>query len=127
MCEYCRSFPHLPGCPNEPEVDHTRRCAICRERFDEAKLIAGVCEECLDKSFTVQKMLEFIEEDPCEFIEWYFGMQVRHAAYKDEVVEALMRVFFGHYRRERNLALDDLRDYCSYDTAVWLDFLGVET
>ena len=127
MCEYCRSFPHLPGCPNEPEQDYTKRCAICGDWLDDEDLTRGVCEDCLDKSFTVQKMLEFIEEGPCEFIEWYFDVQIRHAAYKDEVVEALMRVFFGHYRRERNLALDDLREYCSYDTAVWLEFLGVET
>lgn len=127
MCEFCHSAPHLPGCPNEPEVDYTRRCAICGDWLDDEDLTSGVCQNCLGKSFTIQKMLEFIEEDPCEFVEWYFGMQVRHAAYKDEVVEALMKVFFGHYRRERNLALDDLRDYCSDDTAVWLDFLGVET
>ena len=41
-------------------------------------------------------------------------------------LEALMEVFMEHYRREKKLALEDLRDYCSDDTAVWLEFLGVE-
>ena len=126
MCEFCHSAPHLPGCPNEPEVDHTKRCALCGDRVDEDELTGGVCEDCLDKSFTGQKMLEFIEEDPCEFVEWYFDVHVRYASYKDEVVKALMEVFLSHYRREKKLALEDLRDYCSDDTAIWLEFLGVE-
>lgn len=31
MCEYCRSFPHRPGCPNEPKPKGHTFCADCGE------------------------------------------------------------------------------------------------
>ncbi len=29
MCEYCHSFPHLPGCPNAPEPAAVYECEYC--------------------------------------------------------------------------------------------------
>lgn len=125
MCEYCRSFPHLPGCPNEPEVDHTRRCALCGQRFDEEDLTGGVCESCLDKSFSIENMLAFVKEDAEQFVEWYFDIRIIHSTYRDEIVKALMEMFERHLLEEPKLTVEDLRDYCSDDTAIWLEFLGV--
>ena len=126
MCEYCRSAPHLPGCPNEPEVDHTRRCVLCGQRFDEEDLTGGVCPGCLDKSFSGPNMMSFVKEEAEQFVEWYFDVQVRHAAYREEVVEALMAVFERHCREDPKMTAEELKDYCSDDTAIWLEFLGVK-
>lgn len=29
MCEYCMSYPHIPGCPAEPEPKSVHTCALC--------------------------------------------------------------------------------------------------
>ena len=29
MCEYCHSYPHLPGCPNAPEPETVYTCKHC--------------------------------------------------------------------------------------------------
>ena len=31
MCVECRQTPCVPGCPNEPEPEHKRICAVCGE------------------------------------------------------------------------------------------------
>lgn len=53
MCEYCHSFPHLHGCPNEPEPKAIHTCRRCGNGImagDEYAEIDGdfYHEECLD-------------------------------------------------------------------------------
>lgn len=31
MCEYCHTYPHMPGCPNAPEPEVVGTCAWCEE------------------------------------------------------------------------------------------------
>ena len=31
MCEFCHSYPHLHGCPNEPEPKAIHTCEYCKD------------------------------------------------------------------------------------------------
>ena len=31
MCQYCHTYPHLPGCPNAPEPESIGTCKWCQE------------------------------------------------------------------------------------------------
>lgn len=31
MCQYCRAYPHLPGCPNAHEPEPAGTCEWCKE------------------------------------------------------------------------------------------------
>ena len=31
MCQYCHTYPHLPGCPNAPEPESIGTCKWCKE------------------------------------------------------------------------------------------------
>ena len=31
MCEYCHTYPHMPGCPNAPEPEVVGTCAWCED------------------------------------------------------------------------------------------------
>lgn len=39
MCEYCHAYPHLPGCPNEPETEReiVGYCGYCDEPIYEGQ------------------------------------------------------------------------------------------
>ena len=44
-CEYCQTFPHLPGCPNAPYPEE-QKCIRCGGWFYGYELEDGVCKSC---------------------------------------------------------------------------------
>lgn len=66
MCEYCHSWPHLPGCPNEPDPIPVETCCKCGDGiFDGDEYFDGcdgpVCRECME-DMTVSELLELCGE-----------------------------------------------------------------
>lgn len=62
MCEFCHSFPHLHGCPNEPEPKAIYTCRCCGEGIvadDQYADIDGekYHAECLE-DMTIYKLLD---------------------------------------------------------------------
>lgn len=66
MCSECHNWPHLHGCPNEPEPTPVMVCSCCGygifegdEYFD--GIDGPVCKDCLD-DMTVEEILEIFGE-----------------------------------------------------------------
>ncbi len=62
MCEFCHSYPHLHGCPNEPEPRAIYTCRCCGEGIiadDQYADIDGekYHTECLE-DMTIYKLLD---------------------------------------------------------------------
>lgn len=62
MCEFCHSFPHLHGCPNEPKPKAIYTCRCCGEGIvadDQYADIDGekYHAECLE-DMTIYKLLD---------------------------------------------------------------------
>ncbi len=66
MCMYCRSIPHLQGCPEAPEPEPLYVCSICDKGIFEGEKYYDspngcVCESCID-SMTASEFMELTEE-----------------------------------------------------------------
>lgn len=62
MCEFCHSFPHLHGCPNEPEPKAIYTCRCCGEGIVADDRYADIDgekyhAECLEE-MTIYKLLD---------------------------------------------------------------------
>ena len=67
MCEYCHSYPHKSGCPNEPEPKKVYTCKNCKEGIQEGEEFARIDEdfyhlECLE-TLGIKEVLELAEID----------------------------------------------------------------
>lgn len=71
MCEYCRSWPHLTGCPNAPDPEPAV-CPVCRKSvpWEEMDEDAQVCRDCLDKPRGLPEYRPFLEENLTDFVGW---------------------------------------------------------
>ena len=70
MCEYCHSYPHLHGCPNEPEPKAVHTCEYCKDGIlvgDEFAEIDGEYYHvsCLNDEMTIYDLL-ILTGHPCE-------------------------------------------------------------
>lgn len=66
MCDMCRSWPHLPGCPNAPAPIPVENCCKCGEGIFAGDRYFGscdgpICEECM-KDMTVSELLKLFGE-----------------------------------------------------------------
>lgn len=55
MCEYCHSYPHRRGCPNEPEAPIVTSCSNCHRNIREGDEYFDIdgepwCETCIEDS-----------------------------------------------------------------------------
>lgn len=122
MCEYCRSYPHLPGCPNEPAVQ--KPCLICGRMRDEEDLVRGICGGCLKDSYTLQRGRAYAAETGAEFVQWAYGVEIEGCREnRDRVAEILLRDFLGPGFEEDPDRPGMLRDYCLEDWNGWSRFL----
>ena len=71
-CEYCHSYPHLPGCPNAPEPAGIQ-CTECGGTicigdlyFDSSN--GPICKECIDE-MSASDVLELAGESMTELQE----------------------------------------------------------
>lgn len=69
MCMYCHSFPHLSGCPNEPEPKAVYTCSYCKEGIldgDECVEVDGCYYHvsCLSDEMTIYEVLNLFG---CEY------------------------------------------------------------
>lgn len=67
MCEYCHSYPHKAGCPNEPEPKEVYICKHCKEGIQEGEEFVRIGEdfyhlECLE-GLGIKEVLELAEID----------------------------------------------------------------
>ena len=67
MCEYCHSYPHKSGCPNEPKAKNVYICKHCKEGIQEGEEFARIGEdfyhlECLE-DLGIKEVLELAEID----------------------------------------------------------------
>ena len=62
MCEYCHSFPHMPGCPCAPDPK-----------------VAAICAECKDEIFAGEDYWDFGFGPLCEYCknEYVNGAKVK--------------------------------------------------
>ena len=66
MCDYCHSFPHLAGCPNQPEPKAVFTCEYCREAIvagDEYITVGGnfYHVSCIAEEMNVYEILDIFE------------------------------------------------------------------
>lgn len=66
MCEYCHSFPHLPGCPNAPEPRAVYECEYCGEGIypgDKYVELDGMYYhwKCIDNDFSYDEIIELLQ------------------------------------------------------------------
>lgn len=125
MCEYCRSYPHLPGCPNFPERDFLRPCRLCGQILDEEDLIEGICEACLERHYSPELGRAYAYETSEAFVPWAYGVRLEGCKERrEQVLSILLSDFFGP---DFETDLDDrpgmLRDYCLEEKGSWARFL----
>lgn len=63
-CEYCNSYPHLVGCPNEDPLERIHDCEICGHGIYPGQIYMRVdddiiCEDCLS-DVSAKEILEFL-------------------------------------------------------------------
>ena len=68
MCEICRSYPHLPGCPNAPEPKAVYTCQCCKEGIFEDEEYVEVGDdyyhvECLQENMFFEDVLTILGYD----------------------------------------------------------------
>lgn len=67
MCEICKKTPCDPRCPNAPEPEPVKICALCGEGIYKGERYYGgsedgpVCEDCL-QSMTAEQILTMFGE-----------------------------------------------------------------
>lgn len=62
MCEFCHTYPHLPGCPNAPEPVAIYTCEYCKDGIiegDEFVEIDGAYYHvsCLSEEMNIYELL----------------------------------------------------------------------
>ncbi len=128
MCEYCRSYPHLPGCPNEPEPSYEKECVCCGKVFDEEDLFYGLCKTCISHQYQYSLGQKLIEQMPEDFV-WY-ALGVSLSGCSDNTRQAarvLIKDFYQNPSYYQNYREDMVRSFVLEERyGEWAAFLYEE-
>lgn len=129
MCEYCRSWPHLTGCPNAPDPEPAV-CPVCRKSvpWEEMDEDAQVCRDCLDKPRGLSEYRPFLEENLTDFVGWWYkpdGMNVEDwsRSLQQKLCGHLFQMLWEEYNAgdgyDKAYILSAIRDYIKEHPEAW--------
>lgn len=111
MCAECRQHPHHPACPNAPQPDYIKPCAICGRMFDEELLLYGICADCISSKYTFELGRQFVNKSPRALAQSIFSIRLDG---DEGCVDEAARVLLDHFYWS-----PDYSDYYKEDEIRW--------